>query len=65
MKSFKNHWHVNDGDVGRFQTYNSKVASVFEVLVQDAMDVLVNYVGVLKDILKLDYGPLHTPIILF
>ena len=65
MKSFENHWCVDDGNAGRFQTYNSGVASVFEVPVQDAMDVLVNYIGVLKDILKLDYGPLHTPIILF
>jgi hypothetical protein len=29
------------------------------------MDVSVNYVGVLKDILKLDYGPIHIPIIVF
>ena len=65
MKSFGNHWRVDDENAGRFQTYNSGVASVFEVPVQDAMDVSVNYVGVLKDILKLDYGPLHTPIILF
>ena len=41
------------------------MASVFEVPVQDAMDISVNYVGVLKDILKLDYGPLYTPIIIF
>ena len=65
MTSFGNHYRVDDGDCERFQTYNSGVASVFEVPVEDAMDVSVNYVGVLKDILKLDYGPLHTPIILF
>ena len=49
----------------RFQTYNSGVASVFEVPSTDARDMSVDYIGVLKDILKLDYGPLHTPIILF
>ena len=28
-------------------------------------EVSLNYVGVLQDILKLDYGPLRTPVILF
>ena len=30
----------------------------------DARDVIVNYVGIIKDILKLDYGPVNTPVIL-
>jgi hypothetical protein len=30
----------------------------------DSSGVPLNYVGVLKDILKLDYGPLHAPVIL-
>jgi hypothetical protein len=33
MVSFRNHWRIDDGDARRFQTYNSGVASVFEVLV--------------------------------
>ena len=65
MKCFGSNFRVDDEEGDRFQTYNSGVASVFEVPSTDARDVLVNYVGVLKDILKLDYGPLHTPIILF
>jgi hypothetical protein len=65
MKSFGSHFRVDDGDCSRFQTYNSGVASVFEVPSTDAANISVNYVGVLKDILKLDYGPVHTPIILF
>jgi hypothetical protein len=28
------------------------------------MEVSINYVRILKEILKLDYGPLHTPVIL-
>jgi hypothetical protein len=37
---------------------------VFQVPEEDAVDVAVNYVGVVKDILKLDYGPVYTPVIL-
>jgi hypothetical protein len=37
---------------------------VFQVPGEDATDVAVNYVGIVKDILKLDYGPVHTPVIL-
>jgi hypothetical protein len=46
------------------QTYDSGVASVFEVPTIHATDVSVNYVGVVKDILKLDYGPLSRSIVL-
>ena len=38
---------------------------MFQVPSVDARDVSVHYVGVLKDILKLDYGPTHSPIVLF
>jgi hypothetical protein len=62
MKAFGNHFRVDDESSGRMQTYDSGVASVFET--SDAQTVSVNYVGVLQDILKLDYGPLHTLIIL-
>jgi hypothetical protein len=44
--------------------YNSGVASVFDVPTKDARDVSVNSVGVLKDVLKLNYGPLRNPLIL-
>ena len=56
---------MDDGDTARFQTYNCGVASVFQVPSVDARDVSMHYVGVLKDILKLDYGPTHSPIVLF
>jgi hypothetical protein len=46
------------------QTYDSGVASAFEVPTIHAIDVSVNYVGVVKDILKLNYGPLSRSIVL-
>jgi hypothetical protein len=65
MKVFGNHFRVEDDSSCRLQTYDSGVAFVFQVPSADATDVSVNYVGVLKDILKLNYGPIRTPIILF
>jgi hypothetical protein len=56
MKAFGNHFRVEDNSSTRMQTYDSGVASNFQVPLADATDVSVNYVGVLKDILKLDYG---------
>ena len=48
------------------QTYDSGIASIFEVPTIDSQsEVSLNYVGVLQDILKLDYGPSRTPVILF
>jgi hypothetical protein len=64
MKAFGNHFRVDDDTANRLQTYDSEVASVFQVPGEDATDVAVNYVGVVKDILKFDYGPVHTPVIL-
>jgi hypothetical protein len=64
MKAFGNHFRVEDATSIRMQTYDSGVASVFTVPTADARDVSVNHVGVLKDILKLDYGPLSSPIVL-
>jgi hypothetical protein len=64
MKAFGNHFRVEDEASARMQTYDSGVAYVFEVPTIHATDVSVNYVGVVKDILKLDYGPLSRPIVL-
>jgi len=38
---------------------------MFDMPIVDSTNVLVNYIGVTKNILKLDYGPMHTPIIIF
>jgi hypothetical protein len=65
MKAFGNHFRVEDTTSSTMQTSNSGVASVFQVPMVDARDLSVNYVEVLKDILKLHYGPVRTPIILF
>jgi hypothetical protein len=64
MKAFGNHFRVEDAASTCMQRYDSGVASVFTIPTADARDVSVNYVGVLKDILKLDYGPLSSPIFL-
>jgi hypothetical protein len=40
------------------------VAFVFDVPTLDATSVSMNLLGVLKDILKLDYGLMHTPFII-
>ena len=48
------------------QTYDSGIASTFEVPTIDCQsEVSINYVGVLQDILKLNYGPLQTPVMFF
>jgi len=47
------------------QTYDKGITLVFEMPTLDATNVSVNHIGVLKDILKLDYGLVHTPIIIF
>jgi hypothetical protein len=64
MKAFGNHFRVADESSRRLMTYDSGIASVFHVPMADAEAMSVNYVGVLQDILQLDYGPLHSPIIL-
>jgi hypothetical protein len=64
MKAFGNHFRVEDKASARMQTYDSGIALVFKVPTANTRDVSVNYVGVVKDILKLDYGPLSTPTVL-
>jgi hypothetical protein len=60
MKAYGNHFRIDDPTTAQLQTYDSGVASIFHVPTEDAWEVSINYVGVLKDILKLDYEPLHT-----
>jgi hypothetical protein len=60
MKAYGNHFRVDDPTTTQLQTYDSGVTSNFPIPTNDAREVSINYVGVLKDILKLDYGPLHT-----
>jgi hypothetical protein len=60
MKAYGNHFKVDDPTTAQLQTYDSGAASIFHVPTEDAREVSINYVGILKDIMKLDYGPLHT-----
>ena len=64
MKAFGNHFRVDDDASARMLTYDSRIASVFEVSIGDATDVFVNYIGFVKDIFKFDYRPLLRPIVL-
>ena len=64
MKAFGNHFRVEDPQSMMLQTYDSGIASVFHMPSMGSQEVSLNYVGILQDILKLNYGPLHTPIIL-
>ena len=66
MRAFGNHFRVEDSQSALLQTYDNGIASIFEMPTTDSQsEVSINYVGVLQDILKLDYGPLRTPVILF
>jgi hypothetical protein len=64
MKTYGNHFRVEDSKSILSSTYNSGIASIFDMPTIDTSDVFVNYVGVLKDIFKLDYGLVHTLVVL-
>ena len=63
MKAYGNHFWVEDQQSATLQTNDSIVASVFHISSTKTDSTTLNYVGVLNDILKLNYGPLLTPII--
>ena len=57
---------LGGGPISRtLKAYDNGVASVFHTPSVGVEEVTLNYVGVLKDILKLNYGPLRTPLIFF
>ena len=63
MKAYGNHWRI-DGDISRcMDTFDSGVAC-FEVNPQ-SMGSGKDYLGLLQDIIVLDYGELNTPVTLF
>jgi hypothetical protein len=64
MKAFENHFRVDDPTTTCLQIYDAGMASIFHVPIEDARELSINYVGILKDILKLNYGPLHIPTIM-
>jgi hypothetical protein len=59
MKAYGNHFRVEDPKNRLLQTFDSGIVSMFEQQIVDVKDQMsIQYVGVLKDILKLDYGHL-------
>jgi hypothetical protein len=59
MRAFGDHFRVEDSQSALLQTYDSGIASIFEMRAVDfEFEVSLNYVGVLQDIPRLDYGPL-------
>ena len=64
IRAFGNHFRVEDDSTTHLISYNSGVASVFQQPSRTAGESSVNYVGILKDVLELDYGVVHTKIIL-
>jgi hypothetical protein len=68
IKSYGNHFCVNDSSTISTMTYNSGMATFFSHSNDDGnqhSSRQLHYVGVLKEILELDYGVVSTPIILF
>lgn len=64
MIAYGNHYRMEDPKNGLLQTYDSRITSMFDVPTHDVANVFVNCVRVLKDILKFNYSPIHTLIII-
>jgi hypothetical protein len=64
---YKNHFRVDDEYNSLLIAYDYGVAFVFQQSQGNEDDVLgvIQYVGTLKEILQLDYGPMFSPIVLF
>jgi hypothetical protein len=56
---------MEDSRSRSLQTFGTGVVFVFDMPTIDVSKVFVNYVGIFKDIFKLDYGPVHTLVIIF
>lgn len=55
IAAFGNDFRVEDKKIVRLVSYNNSVASMFEMPAKGAIDFAMNYMGVVKDILDLDY----------
>ncbi len=67
IKAYGNHFLIEDQSTNMLVTYDSGVASVFQQSEgsEDVVLGVIQYVGILKQILKLDHGPMSSPIVLF
>ena len=63
MKTYGNHFHVADQQSMTLNFFYNGVAVVFHMPYVGLEEVTLNYVGVLMDILKLNYWPLCVPVI--
>ncbi len=66
MKAYGNHLRINDCNTKGMFNFDCKVVSMFGQQQTHIGDehASIQYVGVFKDILRLDYGPISTLIIL-
>jgi hypothetical protein len=48
IKAYGNYFRIDDLTTAQLQTYDTGVASIFHVPTEDAREVSINYVGVLK-----------------
>jgi hypothetical protein len=69
MKAYGNHYRVNEGDAETtMATYDFRVASIFQqpqATHQGTTLGSIQYVGVLKNIILLNYGPISLPMVFF
>jgi hypothetical protein len=65
MKAYGNHFEVEDSRNYSLQTFDSGVAYVFDMPTTNVFEISVNYVGILKNIFKLDYSLMHNLVIIF
>jgi hypothetical protein len=63
-KGSNNNFRVLDHKTNLLQIFDSSVTLVLQQLDVDARAIQLNYVGVLKDIVQLNYGLVNTPTIL-
>jgi hypothetical protein len=64
-KGSNNNFRVLDHKTNLLLIFASSVALVFQQLDVDTRAIQMNYVGVFKDIMQLNYGLVNTPTILF
>ncbi len=64
LKAYGNHYWVSSCSIARMMNYDYGVASIFNQQQMRDENVAIQYVGVLKDIYLLDYGPISSPIVL-
>jgi hypothetical protein len=69
VRAYDNHYRVTiDNEATTMATYDSRVASIFQQphATNESMTLgSIQYVGVLKDIILLNYGPVSQPMVLF